>query len=217
MKPADPALDYRLLVARGYDSCAQEFNAARAGSNEDLLAELGGRLTAGARILDLGCGGLPVSRSLVPQHTIVGVDISRQQLLRARVAMPAGRFVVGDMTTMAFRPQSFDAVLSFYAIFHTARSTHEALFRRIYDWLRPGGLLVASLASGDEAGYTEDFFGVEMYWSNFALQPYLEMLSSCGFKVVDRRVISHGYASEAPAEAHPLVVAEKGRKVPDVV
>ena len=209
MKPADPARDYRLLVARGYDSCAQAFNAARAGSDEDLLVELGARLTAAARILDLGCGGLPVSRLLIPQHTVVGVDISRQQLLHARVAMPAGRSVVGDITTIAFRPQSFDAVLSFYAIFHTARSTHEALFRRIHDWLRPGGLLVASFASGDEAGYTEDFFGVEMYWSNFALQPYLEMLSSCGFKVVDQRVISHGYASKAPAEAHPLVFAEK--------
>ena len=209
MKPADPALDYRLLVARGYDSCAQEFNAARAGSDEDLLVELGGRLTAGARILDLGCGGLPVSRLLVPRHTIVGVDISRHQLLRARVAMPAGRFVAGDMTTIAFRPQSFDAVLSFYAIFHTTRSTHEALFRRIHDWLRPGGLLVASLAGGDEAGYTEDFFGVEMYWSNFPLQRYLEILSSCGFKIIDQRIISHGYDSDAPAEAHPLVFAEK--------
>lgn len=123
--------------------------------------------------------------------------------------MPAGRFVFGDMTAIAFRPHSFDAVFSFYAIFHTARSTHEALFRRVHDWLRPGGLLVASLASGDEAGYTEDFFGVEMYWSNFALQPYLEMLSSCGFKVVEQRVISHGYAGNAPAEAHPLVFAEK--------
>jgi len=209
VKPADPALDYRLLVAHGYDSCAQEFNAARAGSDEDLLAELGGRLTADARILDLGCGGLPVSRFLTHQHSVVGVDISRQQLLRARVAMPAGRFVAGDMTTVAFRPQSFDVVLSFYAIFHTARSTHEALFRRIHDWLRPGGLLVASFASDDAAGYTEDFFGVEMYWSNFALQRYLEMLSSCGFEVVDQRVISHGYDSDAPAEAHPLVFAEK--------
>ena len=153
--------------------------------------------------------GFPSAGLLVPHHTVVGVDISRQQLLRARVTMPAGRFVFGDMTAIAFRPHSFDAVFSFYAIFHTARSTHEALFRRVHDWLRPGGLLVASLASGDEAGYTEDFFGVEMYWSNFALQPYLEMLSSCGFKVVEQRVISHGYAGNAPAEAHPLVFAEK--------
>ena len=209
MKPADPALDYRLLVARGYDACAQDFNASRAGSDEDLLVELGARLQAGARILDLGCGGLPVSRLLAPQHSVVGLDISRQQLLRARVAMPAGRFVIGDMTTIAFRPRSFDAVLSFYAIFHTARSTHEALFRRIQDWLRPGGLLVASFAGDDAAGYTEDFFGVEMYWSNFALQRYLQMLSSCGLKVVDQRVISHGYDSDAPTEAHPLVFAEK--------
>jgi cyclopropane fatty-acyl-phospholipid synthase-like methyltransferase len=209
MKPADPARDYRLLVARGYDSCAPRFNDARARSDEDLVAQLQARLTPSARILDLGCGGLPVSRSLVQQHTVIGVDISRQQILQAQQSVPAGRFLIGDMTTVAFQPQSFDAVVSFYAIFHTSRATHEGLFPRIHDWLRPGGLLLASLAMHEDAGYTEDFFGVEMFWSNFAMPRYREMLSSCGFRIVDHRVISHAYGSDAPTESHPMVFAAR--------
>ncbi|MEX0785264.1 MAG: methyltransferase domain-containing protein [Dehalococcoidia bacterium] len=209
MKQADPARDYRLLVARGYDSVAPRFNEARAESDDDLVRPLQARLTSGARILDLGCGGLPVSRSLAQQHEVVGVDISRGQIALARVAVPAGRFLVGDMTTAAFRPQSFDAVVSLYAIFHTPRATHEGLFQRIRDWLRPGGLLLASLATHEDAGYTEDFFGVEMYWSNFAMPRYRDMLTSCGFRMIDDRVISHGYGSDAPAESHPMVLAER--------
>lgn len=181
MKPADPDRDYRLLVARGYDTCAQSFNAARALNDDDLLAPLQGRLTPGARILDLGCGGLPVSRTLAPQHSLIGADISKEQVTRARRSVPDAGFLIGDMTTIAFRPESFDAVVSFYAIFHTPRATHEALFRRINSWLRPGGLFVASLATHDETGYTEDFFGVEMYWSNFALQGYLTCYRSVAF------------------------------------
>lgn len=209
MKPADPARDYRLLVAQGYDSCAPRFNEARAGSDEDLIAQLQVSLTPTSRILDLGCGGHPVSRSLAQQHTVVGVDISRQQILQAQQSVPAARFLIGDMTTVAFQAQSFDAVVSFYAIFHTPRATHEELFRRIHGWLRPGGWLLASLAMHEDAGYTEDFFGVEMFWSNFAMPRYREMLSSCGFRIADHRVISHGYGSDAPAESHPMVFAAR--------
>ena len=209
MKPADTSRDYRLLVARGYDACAQDFNAARGGCDEDLLVQSRSRLAAGSRVLDLCCGGRPVTRSLAAEHTLIGVDISRQQILQARRSVPSGGFLIGDMTTVAFRPESFDAVMSFYAIFHTPRATHESLFRRIYGWLRPGGLFAGSLAMHEDAGYTEEFFGVEMYWSNFAMPGYLEMLSSCGFRVIDQSVMSHGYGSDAPPETHPLVFAEK--------
>jgi cyclopropane fatty-acyl-phospholipid synthase-like methyltransferase len=209
MKPVDTARDYRPLVAHGYDACAQDFNAARAESAEDLLLLSGVGLPAGARILDLGCGGLPVSRSLAEGHTLVGVDISGQQILQARRSVPRGHFVIGDMTTIAFRAESFAAVMSFYAIFHTPRETHAALFRRIRDWLRPGGLFVASLAMHEDAGYTEEFFGVEMYWSNFDMPVYLEMLAASGFRVLDQRTISHGYGEGAAPETHPMVFAER--------
>jgi cyclopropane fatty-acyl-phospholipid synthase-like methyltransferase len=209
MKPADSALDYRPLVAKGYDACAQDFNQARAQGTEDLLLVSGFGLPEGARILDLGCGGLPVTRSLASKHTLIGVDISRQQIQHARGTVPGGQFIIGDMTTIAFRPESFDAVMSFYAIFHTPRETHAALFGRVRKWLRPGGLFVASLAMHADSGYTEDFFGIEMYWSNFDAPAYSEMLTSCGFHVLDQRTISHGYGADAAPETHPMVLAEK--------
>ena len=209
MKPADPRRDYREFVASGYDDCAAAYNTARSGSDEHLLLDLPERLSQPSRVLDLGCGGLPVSRSLAAEHVLVGVDISPVQIKMAQRQAPGATFLLGDMMTLAFQPGSFDAIVSFYAIFHTPRDTHATLFQRAHKWLRPGGWLLASLGSNDEEGYTEAFFGVGMFWSNFAMPRYRNMLTECGFQIVDDREISHGYQSGAPPESHPLVLARK--------
>ena len=42
-------------------------------------------LPHGSRILDVGCGnGLPATRELALSHEVTGVDISEQQIARAR-------------------------------------------------------------------------------------------------------------------------------------
>ena len=109
-----------------------------------------------------------------------------------------------------FRAASFDAVVSFYAIFHLPREQHEALFERIHGWLKPRGYLMASLAFPDEEAYTEDFFGAEMYWSNYGLGEYEAMLGRSGFELIARDTLSHGYdGEEHKPESHPLVLARK--------
>lgn len=214
MKPADDATrDYRLLVRDGYDRCAVAFNAERAGSSGDALTPLLARLAPGSRVLDLGCGaGAPVARTLSEQHRVVGVDLSRSQLILAREQAPTAALVLGDMTTCAFAPGSFDAVACFYAIFHLPRHEHRSLFERIHGWLKPGGYLLASLALTDEGSYTEEFFGVEMYWSNYDMPRYRAMLASCGFHLLAEGTLASGYKDDGPpAEAHPVVFAQRAR------
>ena len=211
VKPVDDAArDYRLLVREGYDACAPAFNSERVRGTADALTPLIVRLPVGARVLDLGCGtGVPVAKALSGTCRVVGVDLSRGQLELARVQAPGVDLVMGDMTSCAFAPGSFDAVVSFYAIFHTPRDLHQALFERVHAWLRPGGLLLASLAMTDEGSYTEDFFGVEMYWSNYDMPRYREMIASCGFALLAEGTLSNGYAADQPAEVHPIVFAER--------
>jgi cyclopropane fatty-acyl-phospholipid synthase-like methyltransferase len=210
MKPADdPKTDYRALVAAGYDACAEAFNAARAADDDAVLRPLFDRVPAGSRVLDLGCGGgVPIARSLSRRYETVGVDISRAQLALAGERVPAARLVRADMTRLHFTPASFDAIVSLYAIFHTPRNEHAPLLARVHDWLRPGGCLLASFAGAAEAAYTEEFFGVEMYWSNYGMREYREMLEAAGFALLAEDVLSHGYGdTESPAESHPLVLA----------
>lgn len=209
MKPAtDATRDYRLLVRDAYDRCASDYNAARSSEPPDAL-DLLEDLPLGSRVLDLGCGGgVPVARTLAERHAVVGVDLSASMLRLARAQVPGASFVRADMGTVAFTPASFDAIVSFYAVFHLPRELQPALFRRTHRWLRPGGRLVVSVGGTDEPPYTEKFFGVEMYWSHYGTAHYREMLVQAGFEIIEERVLRHGYRDDgAPAESHPLLLA----------
>jgi cyclopropane fatty-acyl-phospholipid synthase-like methyltransferase len=212
MEPAnDPAVDYRALVALGYDACAERYSVDRAKDDAGELAPLLARLVPRSRVLDLGCGtGVPVSRALADAgHDVVGVDISAGQLAVARRQAITARLVRGDMSRLAFVDASFDAVVSFYAIFHLPRELHAALFVSMHGWLKPGGWLFASVSFPDEAAYIEEFFGVDMYWSNYGLGRYREMLRDAGFIIEQESILSHGYDTDARPEAHPLLLARR--------
>lgn len=119
-------------------------------------------------------------------------------------------FIVGDIMSQAFPAASFDAVVAYYALFHLPREEHRPLLELIARWLRPGGLLLATLAEADHRGYTEsDFFGVTMYWSHFEPGWYAAVLGELGFEILERRVLGHGYGdgTRFPPEHHPLVLA----------
>ena len=116
--------------------------------------------------------------------------------------VPKGSFIRGDIMAVDFPSSSFNGVVAFYSVFHLPREEHPELFRRIYDWLQPGGYLLCTLARSSEAAYTEDdFFGVTMYWSNYGLEDYKEILARVGFSLLESSAIGHGY-TEAPQEPH---------------
>ena len=217
MRPIDESkLDQKALVRRGYDQCATAYARARQQETAPALSLLIPRLADGARILDVGCGaGVPVARALAERFDVTGVDLSGEMVSRARINVPEGAFVHADIMALDVAPASFDAVVSFYAIFHIPRKEHVELFRRVHRWLKPGGYLLATLSDLDEPTYTEDdFFGVTMAWSGYSLQAYREMLAQTGFALLDTTDLGHGYADDSVAEEHhPLVLAQKQKEV----
>ena len=203
----------KILVQRGYDCRAAAYNDARkreAGPELDLLTR---RLEDGATVLDVGCGaGVPYTRDVAQRFTVTGVDSSSEMIQRARANVPKASFIHGDIMSVEFPPSSFNGVVAFYSVFHLPREEHSELFRRIYDWLQPGGYFLCTLTRFSEEAYTEDdFFGVKMYWSNHGLEEYKEILTRVGFTLLETSVISHGYAKahQAPPENHPLVFAQQ--------
>lgn len=213
MQPAnDLNVDYKALVQRGYDLCAAAYEEARQSEAHAELDLLSRRLTKGAHVLDIGCGaGVPIARTLAQRFQVTGVDISSEQIRRARRNVPEGMFIQGDIMSVTFPSASFDAAVAFYTIFHLPREEHPELLRRIYAWLKPSGYLLATVTLIAEAAYTEDdFFDVPMYWSNYGLEDYKTILTQIGFKLLDTSVIGHGYTEEkhTPAEQHPLIFAQ---------
>jgi SAM-dependent methyltransferase len=185
------SLDPKQIVAAGYDQIADRYlawSALRPSAARSRALELADRLIpAGAEVLELGCGaGLPMTARLAVGRRVIGVDISAEQVRRARRNVPAASFVQADLVAID-RPQaSLDAVVAFYSLTHVPRDEHAALFARIRRWLRPGGIFIASLGVEDDPGGIEaDWLGVDMYFSHFSARVNRRLVESAGL-VVER-------------------------------
>src|SRR5207248_2761628 len=102
----------------------------------------------------------------------------------------------------------FDAVVSFYAIFHVPRELQARVFADIFRSLKRGGYLLASVGRTDAGSYTEpDFFGVEMYWSHYGVDTYREMVKSSGFELLtERSDLTQACDSSDPARVVATIV-----------
>lgn len=195
------------LVERGYDAIADayvEWSSRIVGDPKlEHVALLSERLPAGARCLELGCGaGEPCTRALAERFRVTAVDVSVEQIRRARHNLPQVDFVQADFLDIDFDPESFDAVVAVYALNHVPRELLGALFARIHRWLRPDGLFLASLGASDTEGSTEDWLGTTMFFSGWEPDVNRRLLSEAGFEIsVDRLVTmrepAHGSGTDA--------------------
>jgi SAM-dependent methyltransferase len=160
------------LVGRGYDAIGERFAEWRdrivGDPRREWEDELVSRLHGGARVLELGCGaGVPDTQRLAVRFQVTGIDVSAEQVRRARIAVPEATFVHADFTVVELEPGSFDAVVSFYAFNHVPRELLAATFTRIHDWLVPSGLMVTALGTTDLEGWTGDWLGAPTFFSSF--------------------------------------------------
>jgi SAM-dependent methyltransferase len=185
--------DPREVVARGYDQVAERYAAWVRDDVLDTvvtryLGELIELLPAGGAVLDLGCGGGERLAQLARHFTTTGVDISAEQVKRAQLAVPAARVVQGDMTRLDFPPASFDAVTAFYAFTHLPHGELPGLLVRIAAWLRPGGVLVASMGATLNTGaYMPDWLGAPTYFSGYDPRTNRLFLEQAGFHILGAR------------------------------
>jgi SAM-dependent methyltransferase len=117
---------------------------------------LRGRLPAGIRVLDAGCGaGRNLVYFLQAGYEVFGSDSDRTGIaavrdLAARLAprLPAENFRTEAVEALSFADGFADAVLS-SAVLHFARDDEQfaAMLRSMWRVLKPGGLLFCRLAS----------------------------------------------------------------------
>ena len=183
------------LVAAGYDAMADTWEAWKAQIADDPRAEwlddLVARLPEGARVVELGCGGgTPETALLAERFRLTGVDLSAEQLRRARERVPRAAFLLADLTEVEFEPASLDATVAFYSLNHVPRELLAPLFGRIQTWLVPGGLLLAALGQSDLEGWTGDFLGAPSYFSSFPPQTNSHLLREAGFTLLRDEVVT---------------------------
>jgi SAM-dependent methyltransferase len=183
-------------VARSYDRLAAQYaqwaDRVTPPLRQDYAEVLSARLPAAARVLELGCGpGVPVARMLSRRFAVVGVDLSWEMVRLARLNAPGAVFLQADMPTVALRPASFAGVVTFYSLIHVPRVHHARLLVRVGRWLRPGGVLVASLGWHDKAVVSDPDWlgGGPMHWSFFDAQTNLRLLGEAGLRVEEAKVV----------------------------
>ncbi|NVM31225.1 MAG: class I SAM-dependent methyltransferase [Candidatus Helarchaeota archaeon] len=198
------------IVKAGYNRIANEYLKIRSDKSEDilLLQEVIDRLPKGAKVLDAGCGaGVPVTKILSQHFNVTGVDFAEAQIDLARRLVPEARFLCRDMTRLALPDQSFDAIISYYAIIHIPREEHRQLVLNFYRMLKPSGLILLCLGATDiERDEIEDYFGTKMYWSHFDADTNIELIKACGFNLISVKLVAD---ATSPGSNHLFILASK--------
>ncbi len=194
------------IVRAGYDRIAGRYTTER--EKFDNWAEVKAfqhTLPEKARVLDVGCGtGVPIARHLTKNGCeVVGIDMSKEMVAVATRNVPEATFMQMNMIELDFPPESFDGLISCYAIIHVPRECHAAIFRAFYSALKPEGVMLVSVAcwAWEEVA---TYMGEKMFWSHHDPAVTESLITEAGF------VIDFGRAIEGGGEKHHWVLARKG-------
>jgi cyclopropane fatty-acyl-phospholipid synthase-like methyltransferase len=201
------------IVADGYDRMGSEFAAWNSQrpphARRFFLGEALARLGEGSTVVELGCGPGTDAGELSAGRRYVGVDLSSVQVSIAQERVPHATFIVGDLTSMAFRPESIDGVVAIYVLMHVPQEELGPAFERIYEWLRPGGRLMLSLSTIEADDRVEEWLDVPMFFARFTPHLSERLLREAGFHLemseVREEGVDDGYG---PVEFH-WVIARK--------
>lgn len=180
-------MDERRAVKEAYNEMAEDYTeyvtSGSASDRPDPVKQFQNELTTGDKLLDAGCGpGRPTLR--MSGENGVGLDISREQLSLAEERVTA-KLVQGDMTTLPFTSDSFDAVIALYSLIHVPVDDHRTVLKEFARVLRPDGTLLVSEGGVEWTGSNPDWLdsGVEMRWSMAGPETTQNELEACGFEI----------------------------------
>ena len=142
-------------VAETFDRSARSYDATRRtlvpcfdGFYGAALAALPADRRRELHVLDLGAGTGLLSMLVAAEYphacfTLVDVAPGMLEIARERFAEQAGRFAfrVGDLARVEL-PSDADCAISALAIHHLSAHEKAALFRRVFEVLRPGSVFV---------------------------------------------------------------------------
>jgi ubiquinone/menaquinone biosynthesis C-methylase UbiE len=176
----------RDTVRRGYDELAETYAERSETTTREraIFDEFLASVPDPTRLLDAGCGhGTALLRRASEPTAAVGLDISGAQLQLARQRVPAARLVHGDMTTLPFDAETFDAVVAYRSLIHVPRSDHRVVLDEFARVLRPGGGVLLSEAPTEFDRETDDWLdaGTEMTWTTAGAEATRRHLREAGF------------------------------------
>ena len=193
------------VVKAGYDQLGNRYTSEREkADNWKEINSFTSMLLDKGSVLDAGSGtGVPIALHLTKAgFKVTGIDISDTMLDVARQNVPHAKFIKMNMTEIDFPDESFDGIISTYAIIHVPREFHQELFKAFYSILKPNGAMLLSVACGAWEEF-DQFMGVDMFWSHFDRNKSHQLIREAGFDIVFGRDVETG------SEKHHWVLATK--------
>ncbi len=77
----------------------------------------------------------------------------------------------------------YSGIVAWDSIFHIPREQHLEVFKKLKQWLVPGGTLLISLGGSDWEG-TSEMFDHEFFYSGFEPDESLKLLEDAGFEIL---------------------------------
>lgn len=182
------------IVEEGYAKIAEKYNLKRVKSTRSLklLETIVKKMPKKGKVLDVGCGaGYPVSQFFVKRgYGVTGIDLSNEMIKIAKKNVPEGNFIKQDMLKMNFPENTFNIIVSFFAIIHVPREQHQKILKKMYKLLKKQGILFISMGIEDlETDINNNWLGTKMYWSNFDKETNLKLVKKAGFKILWNKII----------------------------
>ncbi|MGB1248750.1 MAG: class I SAM-dependent methyltransferase [Chitinophagales bacterium] len=178
------------IIKEGYDKMGSSYHERRLAKKElnyEYFDKLAPYLPSKGNLLDLGCGsGMPATQYFYDKgFNVEGVDISDTMIEIAQSSMPEASFSVGDMAEFSIKPDSYDMIMSVYAIIHVPREKQIQLLKNIHQGLKKEGVVYLVLGDQDKkVMIKEDWHGVPMYWSYFSPDKYNEIFETLNFEKI---------------------------------
>jgi SAM-dependent methyltransferase len=118
------------------------------------------RDSGGGPVADLGCGPGHVTAHLQQLGvSAFGIDLSPAMIDIAQHSYPGLRFETGSMTDLRLADASVAGLLSFWSLVHTPDDELPAIFAHFRRVLRPGGLLLLGLHTGEGSRLKTEGYG----------------------------------------------------------
>ncbi|MEW2583743.1 class I SAM-dependent methyltransferase [Streptomyces virginiae] len=178
----------------------------------EALDWLTARLSAGARVLDVGSGtGRPTAETLVRAGCdVTGIDVSAAMVALARARVPGARFEQADVRTYSPPAGGFDAVCSFFPLLVMDQPEVAAALDRMASWTAPGGYFVMATVPGDIRGLDIEWMGHEVTVSSLSTQDHLARLADRGLEVLHHHTATFRPAGDgAGPEEHLFCYARR--------
>ncbi len=201
--------DMRNIVKKGYNYGKYDVKYARTKSipenfAKSLCDELISQLKSDSKILDLGCGvGLPFDKYFSKKGlSVTGIDISKRHIEQAKKNVKSSEYILGDFFSKDIKGK-FDAVVSFYAIFHIPRTEHKKLLKHISSLLKKDGLILLTLgADAMKYDVNPNFAEAPMAWSSYTADKNKKLVQEAGFEIL---ISTEDYRTER----HLWILAKK--------